>query len=84
MNVRDFEEGVWQMETIRIVIRAEWDEEVGDYPWERAASGSTTLNEFLHGRIIKHLQRREFVVIGGHGIWPNGNTDLRTIRASYE
>ena len=84
MKVREFEDAVWQLEWIRVVVRAEADEEVEDYPFERKQSDATTVNSFLHGRIISRLNGKGFFVVDGHGEWPHGKTLLRTVRSSYE
>ena len=42
MNVYDFEQAVWFIEGIRIVIRDRDNAEVTDYPFERAAAGNTS------------------------------------------
>ena len=84
MTVWEFEEAVWNMETIRIVLRADRDEVVGDYLFERQSAGNTTMSAFLQGRITERLNGKDFFVVDGHGEWPHGNTLLRTVRDSYE
>ena len=84
MKVWEFEEAVWNMEEIRIVIRAEPEEEVGAYPFERRSAGNTKMSVFLQGRITENLNGKGFFVVDGHGDWPHGNTLLRTVRGSYE
>ena len=51
MKIKDFEKAVWELETIRIVIRDDWNEEVTCYPWVKAACGSTSLKEFIQTQI---------------------------------
>lgn len=84
MNVREFEDAVWQLDGIRIVVRAETDEEVRDYPFELRLSDTSTVNDFLHARIIRRLNGKSFFVVDGHGEWPHGRTHLRKIRDSYK
>lgn len=51
MKVWEFEEAVWKKDTIRIVIRAAANSEVGDYDNKNAAQGNRNITWFLNTRI---------------------------------
>jgi hypothetical protein len=40
MNVSEFEEEVWAIDRVRIVIRASENTPIGDYTWTKATSES--------------------------------------------
>ena len=83
MRVRDFEETVWKVEGIRIVVRAAENAQVGDYDYTKAASRTFTFQELLDGRIAQLVDPKEVVAINGRGRVVVGQTQLRTIRNSY-
>ena len=84
MKVRAFEDAVWQRERIRVVVRAETDEEVRDYPFPLRYSDTATVNEFLGARIIQRMNGKGFFIVDGHGEWPDGKTSLQELRESYK
>ena len=81
MRARDFEEKFWDTEGIVIVLRCPENEEVGDYDYERAAAGDTTLSELKRGRLS--TLEVSYVIHDGDAEVPNGRTKLSTIRNSY-
>ncbi len=83
MKIKDFESTVWNVEKIRIVVRAKENEEVGDYDYGKAASKEFTLQKLLDGRINNLIVDKEVEVINGNGETVHGQTKLKTIRESY-
>ena len=83
MTVWEFEETVWVREGIRIVIRADRNEEVEDYHYERAAEENRTLAVFRDTRIQPKVGDRGVEVIDGSGQRVHGARRLRSIRNSY-
>ncbi|MDR0458257.1 MAG: hypothetical protein LBH10_04410 [Burkholderiaceae bacterium] len=83
MKVREFEEKVWAIEGVRIVLRVDQNTEVGDYPYERAADETWRITELMEKRILKNSGEISWVVIQGDGEQPHGAVILRTIRRSY-
>ena len=83
MTIREFEAAVWDIEGIRIVVRADPNEQVGHYDYERAATQASTLNEWLERRIYPKIGDYKVEVIGGNGKRPHGGTLVSTISASY-
>ena len=83
MKVRDFEKAVWELERIRIVVRAGEDEQVKKYDYDKAASKTFSLRELVDGRITKSVGDKKVVAINGYGKVVVGNTKLRTIKESY-
>ena len=83
MNLWDFEEAVWNLEGIRIVVRSPYGEEAEDYTYEKAAKGNQTLAAFIGLRIRPCVGERDVIAINGSGQVVNGGTHLGTIRRSY-
>jgi hypothetical protein len=83
MKLADFEQQVWDVENIRIVVRADENDEVKDYNLKRAADETWTTNEFLNNRIEPRVGSKKVVVIRGDGQKSHGAVKLRNLRASY-
>jgi hypothetical protein len=83
MRLADFEQQVWKVENIRIVVRADGNDEVEDYDFKRSADESWTTNEYLKNRIEPRVGSKKVVVIKGNGQKSHGGVKLRNLRASY-
>lgn len=83
MKVRDFEDKVWEVEGVRIVLHAGNDVEVKDYEYKKAADESWRITELGEKRIGKHLGGLTYTTIQGDGEQPHGRVILRTIRNGY-
>ena len=83
-DVASFEDSVWQVEGIRIVVRDRVSSRVNSYPYQRGANQNWTLSQLITKRIRSLLHDRQVIFIGGDGYEPNARTKLRTIRASYD
>jgi len=85
-SLYDFERQVFDIEGVRIVIRGNGYENLPNYSYQRRASDSTTVSEFVNNRLIPYLApyNLNFVIISGDGN-PNvhGLTMLGTLRRSY-
>ena len=82
--ITDFEDAVWEVEGVRVVVRDRSDCRIhGDYGYERAAKGSWHVSELLNKRVRPVVDGREVAVVEGGGSHPHGKTQLRTVRASY-
>jgi hypothetical protein len=79
MKLADFEQKVWDVENIRIVVRADENDEVRDYNYKKSATETWTTNEFLKNRIGS----KKVVVIRGDGQKSRGGVKLRNLRATY-
>lgn len=84
MNVWEFEQAVYELEEVRIVVRAPWKKDLGDYGYERAASGNVSVTDWFNTRIGPALDNEQVVIIDGNGAIPHGRTKMSTLRASYE
>lgn len=82
-TVREFEEAVWRVEGIRIVVRADPNDKVILYYYERAAPKNFTVQKWIDGRVDAKVGGREVVVIDGTGHIPPGHTHLETVWSSY-
>jgi hypothetical protein len=83
MNVAEFEDAVWAVEGVRIVIRAAPNTAVGDYDYQRGAQDTWRIGQLLENRIVPKLNGYEVTVLQGDGEQPHGRVILRTLRASY-
>lgn len=83
MRLPEFEEQVWEVEGIRIVVRGDEDDEVEDYDFKNAANGNWTIARLVDARVRPRIGKAKVVVIRGNGKLPNRNVILRTLRESH-
>jgi hypothetical protein len=83
MTPWEIEQAVFDLEEVRIVIRAPATERLGDYPFARKAASNTSVTEWLQQRVMPILGDNAVVVIDGSGRIPHGRTKMETLRASY-
>lgn len=83
MRIWEFENAVWALDGVRIVIRGDANDEVDDYGFERAAPGHFTLQNFIDQRIRPRVGDKEVMAINGGGEVVRGNTQLRNIKETY-
>lgn len=83
MKVWEFEEKVWDIEGIRIVVRCPSETKVSDYDYQNAAQDSWRITQLLEGRIQPNIKEMEVIVLHGDGKQPHGKVTLRRIRQSY-
>ena len=84
MTAYEFEEAVWELDRIRIVIRADWNDEVEDYNYDYADGERRTLTDFLRTRVRPRINGLSVGAIDGSGTWVNGGRQLRNIRNTYQ
>ena len=84
MKVKEFEQKVWEVDKIRLVIRAPASEDVGDFVQKRASTETNTISEYEEDRLNKPLAGKEWVVINGSGEIVFRGTTLRVVRATYD
>lgn len=83
MTVTEFEDAVWRVENIRIVLRAGSAAQVEDYEYTNAASQTWTLNEWLAARVNGRVGDYEVEIIKGDGERAHRGQLVRTTRAGY-
>jgi hypothetical protein len=83
MRVDVFEARVWEVEGIRIVVRAPERTEVGDYEWQNAAQETWRVTQWLENRLLPRLNGHQVVVLQGDGAQPHGRVILRNLRQSW-
>lgn len=81
--VWEFENAVWELEGIRLVVRADRFEEVAAYGFESAFPGERDLADLINTRIRPLLGDKDFAVIDGRGQLAQGGTHMSSIRQSY-
>ncbi|MFM5047313.1 hypothetical protein ACET69_20780 [Aeromonas veronii] len=84
ISVEEFEDKVWELEGVRVTIRAPKDAQVNDYDYQRATTETFNVSKFLRDKIVPRLNGHEAVVIQGDGEEPNGRTLLRNVRPTYK
>ena len=82
-TVRELEEKIFDLEEVVVKIRAPLNAEVNDYGYERKASASTSLTDWLENRVRPLVKDYEIAIIGGNYTTPHGRTKLGTLRESY-
>ncbi|MBY6345092.1 hypothetical protein E5C31_03845 [Providencia rettgeri] len=83
VSIRDFEQAVFELEEIRIVVRGSLRAKVDAYEYERKAAGNTSVNDWLDSRIRPLIGEIEVSVINGNGGIPHGRTNLENVRSGY-
>ncbi|MHB1621156.1 MAG: hypothetical protein ACYCTY_14470 [Sulfuricella sp.] len=84
ISVLELEEKILEKEEVVVKIRAPAGAEVDDYTYDRKAAGTTTVTDWIEGRIRPLVGKYETVVINGGYTTPHGRTKLSTLRSSYE
>jgi uncharacterized phage protein gp47/JayE len=84
MNIAEFENAVWAIEGVRIVIRSNSGDEIEDYDYKRAAQDTWRVTQLLDNRIYPKTGNREILIVQGDGEQPHGSVILRTLRGSYQ
>ena len=84
MTVVQFENAVLRLEEIVIRIRASSNSQVENYDYQRQASGTTSVTEWLNTRILPKLGGLDVSVMDGNSQETHGRTRLSTLRDSYE
>lgn len=87
VRVIDLEEKLYHFEKIRVVVRAPRNTEVGDYTYERMASGKTTVKNWIENRLRPILGDLEFEVVPGSNpiqhMVASPHMTLESLRSSY-
>jgi hypothetical protein len=83
MRPADLEQAVFELEEVRIVVRAPLNAELGDFKYDRKAAGNTSITDWLEQRIKPLLNGHPVAVVGGTGAYPHGRTRMDTLRDSY-
>ena len=84
ISVREFEAKVLEREEIVVVIRAPASALVSDYEYERKAAGTSSVTDYVEGRLKPCIGEHEFTIINGDHSSPHGRTKLTKLRESYE
>ncbi len=84
MNVVEFEQKVFEIEDVRVVVRAASNDKIGDYSYQKCSPRGNSIADWVKQRIAPNVNGREVVVIDGSGAIPNRRTLMSTLRHSYE
>ena len=83
INTEQLEDSIFDLEGVRVVIRASKYQTFEEYPYVRRASGNMSIKDWLNTRIKKHVGDFEVTVIDGAGQSPHGRTNMETVRNNY-
>ena len=83
MKIFEFEEKVWEIEGIRVIVRASSDETVSDYNFKNGSQENWRITQLIEKRIQPKIGGREVIIIQGDGEQPHGRVLLRTVRRTY-
>ena len=84
VSVLDFEHSVFELDRIRVVIRATEGSMVEAYPFKRKAPGNMTIGSFINNRIIPFIDDNQFEIIDGAGsLYIHKRRTVSSIRESY-
>jgi hypothetical protein len=84
LTALEIEQAIFELEEIRIVIRADSNGQLGSYQYARKAAENASVSEWLEQRVKPIINGHGVVVVDGNGNIPHGRTRLSTLRASYE
>jgi hypothetical protein len=79
----DLEQAVFELEEVRIIVRARPNTDLGDFDYNRKAAGNTSITEWLEQRIYPLTNEHYVVVVDGSGALPHGRTKMEKLRSSY-
>ncbi|WP_445677477.1 hypothetical protein [Pseudomonas putida] len=85
ITVQEFEEQVWTVEGIRVVVRAPENARVPEYDYQNAANSTFSVTKWMTTRIDPALDGTNYqvTVIQGNGEEPHGRNLLKKVRATY-
>jgi hypothetical protein len=83
MNVVEFEQKIFEIEGVRIVIRMTSGSSVGDYDYKKAYPQNNSIREWLDTRVFPKIGDSQVVVVDGTGALPNRKTHMTNLRNSY-
>jgi hypothetical protein len=84
MTPPQIEQAVFELEEVRIVIRAPINEELDDFQYDRKAAGNSSITDWLEQRIRPLVHGHAVVVIDGTGVSPHGRTKMERLRQTYD
>ena len=84
MIVSEFENRIFEIEEVRLIVRAPAGAEVEDYDFQRCAADGATVTEWLKQRVHPRVGEFEVTLIDGTGVSPHGRTKMMTLRQTYE
>jgi hypothetical protein len=83
MKPTEFERAVFDLEEVRIVVRADLSTELGDFDYDRKAANNTSISDWLEQRIRPLIDGHAVAVVDGTGVSPHGRTRMEKLRESY-
>ena len=83
MKAKDLEQSIFDLEKIRVVVRANNNVEFQNYNWVNRADEGSTITNWISNRIKPTFGDFPVVVIDGYGGIPHGGTTLKKLRLTY-
>lgn len=84
VTTSELERKIYELEEVRVIIRAGKNTQVGDYDYSRKAATNTSISEWLNTRVKPLLPNGvEVDVVDGTGNNPHNRTNIENVRNSY-
>lgn len=84
IKASDFEEKVWAVEGVRVILRTDPNTLVKDYGYKNSADETWRVTELIEKRIEKCVGDTSIVIVQGDGEEPHGRVILRTLKNGYK
>lgn len=84
INVREFEDQVWEIEGVRLVVHAPNDTLVEPYTYQNATASGTNVTKWIENRVSPCINDHTVMVVQGNGEQPHGRTLIRNVRSYYQ
>ncbi len=84
ISATDLERQIFELEEIRVVIRAPRETKFDSYNYERKAAANSSISDWYNTR-LKPILGSDFdaEIISGYGTSPHGRTKIENVRNSY-
>lgn len=80
ISIERFQDQVWKVEGIRLIVRGSQNDQVGEYNYPSAVDDNWSVDEWLKYRVLDCIGEYEVVVIQDDGVNANGSTPIRNVR----
>ena len=84
MKMWELERKAWELDGVRVIVRAPSGAQALDYKKTNAADKGMSVTKYVDTRIQPCVSEFEVVVIDGGGNFVHGRTKLNKVRESYK
>ena len=83
MTVIEFEEKVFEIEEVRIVIRARSNTQIKDYSYKKSYPQGNSISDWIKTRVTPNVSDYDVVVIDGTGANPHRGMLMKRLKKTY-